>query len=262
VNTLIQLRSGIVQQIWADSQPENLFSAHNQIFLEGLSEIQKWVKCEQQRNANILKFCNTYFKCGTTVFGRPRGVISFVYTIANDDWCDPVFYKRGTLKEVECFRCTCREFTVPEDAVLPALPLGFVRANATADSQWGRAREGMWSLDGDNLVMSPSIQSNEKVVVEWRGIKAAAEWSDDDPISDALDFRKALKLYLQYGHERDYGDPNLAATIHNVGKSGTFDEALADLMWQCNEEMRMHKDEACRRTPTWAQITDDAVPTT
>lgn len=246
MNTLGQLRDSIVRQIWADHAPEGLEEARKQIVLEALSDIQKYVPCEREKQANVIQFCNSWYRCGFTLVPRPKGVIKFVYTIADGDWCNPVFYQQGTRQEIECYFPHCLTLPTSEDATVPVLPMGFKRADASTDSVTGRARRGMWAIDGDNVMIAPWIQSSESVVIEWSGIKGASEWTDEDPVSDAIDFRKAVKLYLQYGHERDYGDQNVALTFHNNQKSGTYDEALSDLMLQCVEETRIRPDDSCK----------------
>lgn len=258
--SLLQLKDSVRADIWASHEAENLITAHNNAFLEALSTIQKEVPCFREHQANVVAFCNSYFKCGLTVVPAPSGVIEFVYTTANDDWCDPVFYHQATLQEVECYRDPCRTYENPENAGEPVLPLGFKKAEATTDSDRGRARQGFYAIYNGWLYLTPWIQSNEKVVIEWNGEKATSAWSDDDPVSDEIDFRKAVKLYVQYAHERDYGDLQRAGAFHNRLNSGTFDEALSDLMRRCHEETRLREDQACRRCPTWAQIEDDAVP--
>jgi len=256
--TLRQLKDSIRHDIWADHEAENLVGPHDRLFLEALGRIQKDVVCEQQRNANVILFCNTFTKCGMTVVPRPRGIIRSVYTIANEDWCDPVIYRRGTMKQVECFSPDCRSFVAPANEGMAKLPLAFKRAEASTDAAEGRARSGMWALQDDQVFISPWIQSNERVVIEWAGVKAASDWTEDDPVSDALDFRDAVKLFVQYGHERDYGDMQAALAFHNPQRTGVYDEALAELIWQCRQEMMQKDDESCRRCPTYAQIKDDA----
>lgn len=260
MQTLSQLRTSVVRQIWADSSPENLVDAHKQIVLEALSDIQKFVPCERTRNANVIRFCNTWYKCGTTIVPRPRGVVRFLYTIETDEdgrqWCSPVFYRQVGRKEFECFAVQLQPSPESTDVSVPTMPLGFRRADESTDADCGRAQHGVWCIDGDNILIAPWIQSTELVVIEWSGIKSAHEWTDDDPVSDAIDFRKAVKLYLQYGHERDYGDQAVALTFHNHQKTGTFDEALADLMLECIEQTRVRADESCRR-PCWCVISED-----
>lgn len=250
MQTLSQLRTSIFSQIWRDNQPENLVDAHKQIVLEALSQIQTNVKCEQDKNANVVKFCNTWFKCGVTVVPRPKGVIKFLYTIADADWCAPVFYRQVGRKEFECYAREVGPVGESEDASVPVMPMGFRRADSSTDDVAGRSSSGMWTIDGDNLLIAPWIHSSESVVIEWNGVKGASQWTDEDPVSDAIDFRKTVKLYLQYGHERDYGDAQTALTFHNHPKTGTFDEALSELMLDCHEQTRVRSDISCYR-PCW-----------
>jgi hypothetical protein len=258
MNTLAQLRTSIVRQVFSDLQPENLVDSHKQIILEALSEIQKFVPCEKSRNANVIKFCNTWYKCGVTIVPRPKGVIRFLYTIDAGDWCAPTFYTQVGREEFECAARGLLPTADSEDASVPVMPLGFKRADASTDAVCGRAMRGIWCIDGDNILISPWIQSTESVVIEWTGAKSASQWTDEDPVSDAIDFRKAVKLYLQYGHERDYGDMAVALTYHNPSKSGTYDEALSDLMLECQEQTRVRADESCK-LPCWCTASGDTL---
>lgn len=257
MNTLGQLKTSIRRQIWADAEAENLVDAHNQIVLEALSDIQKFVPCERSRNANVIKFCNSWYKCGFTIVPRPKGVIRFVYTIDAGDWCSPVFLRQVTRQEIECAYPAWTGME-SEDASVPVMPLGFKRADASTDSVSGRSATGMWCIDGDNLLIAPWIQSTESVVIEWSGAKGASAWTDEDPVSDSVDFRKAVKLYLQYGHERDYGDAAVSLTFHNHQKTGTYDEALSDLMLECHEQTRVRPDESCYK-PYWCLADSDTL---
>ncbi len=254
--TVKQLRDKIRRLIFTTREAENLVEQHNWHFLEALALIQQDVVCEQARNANVIRFCNTHFKCGLTVVPAVRGVIKFLYTIANDDWCDPVIYKQGTLNEVQCFLSQCRTWEEPETPGIK-LPLGFVTADAARDSTLGRSRVGMFAIDGPNLWLSPWIQSTEKAVIEWRGVKTAEDWSDDDPVSEQTDFAKAVKLYMQYAHERDFGDLNKSLRFKNPQHNGEYDDAVSDLIIRCHEETRVREDDVCRRCPTWAQLEDE-----
>lgn len=262
MNTLGQLKTSVRRQVWADSEQENLVDAHNQSILAALSLIQKNVPCERTRNANVIRFCNTWYKCGTTIVPRPRGVVRFIYTIETDDdgrqWCSPVFYRQVGRKEFECFVTRIQPSLESDDASVPTMPLGFKRADDSTDGAAGRSQDGVWCIDGDNILIAPWIQSTELIVIEWTGTKLAHEWTDDDPVSDAIDFRETVRLGLKYHHEHDYGDMQEALLLHNPQKTGTYDEALADLMLECQEQTRVRADEACRR-PCWCVISDETL---
>lgn len=256
--TLLQLKTDIRADIWADSEAENLVAAHDNAFLEALSVIQDEVPCYRDNQANVVDFSDTFFKMGMTVLAKPAGVVDYVYTIAEEDWDDPVFYRPATLKEVQCYRADCREYTTPEVSV--GTQLGFRPATDENDVEQGRARYGLFCIHQGNIYMAPWIQSNEQVVIEWNGKKAASAWEDADPVSDEIDFRKAVKLYVQYAHERDYGDAARARLLHEPRTNGgAFDEALSDLMRRCHSESDVPTDKICGKTPTWAQLADDSI---
>lgn len=243
MKTALQLKTQIRATLWPSGEAENLVAAHNNGFQEAFGEIAKWVKCEQENSIDIIEFCKTFFKCGMTVVAAPRGVIKRVFTIVNDDYCDPVTYRQVDWLEVECKgrEVMGRVGTLPS---LPSsLPLGFVGADAATDSALGRSRSGIWTIHRSNIYLSPWIQSVEKICIEWDGIKT--EWTDADPISEDLDYQKTIRLYAQYFHEYYYGSMPLAQAIHNVTKSGSFDEALADLIWQCEQRTKTRATDKC-----------------
>lgn len=271
--TFLQLRTELNAAIFASGVPENLLddltdgngnaiapAPLTQIYQEALAEIAKWVPCERTRNVNAIKFCNTYYSCGMTVVEAPRGIVNRMYTLASEDgvdnWCDPVFIRPEEWPAAQCAaRNNPWNVGVPENAGQAGLPLGFKRAESSTDVdinavQVGRARTGIYSRHDEKLWVSPWLQSNEKLVYEWTGIKQ--EWKDDDLVNDEQDYRKAVKLYVQYGYARDYGDPADADRIHRRlpdGRyTGTFDEALADLMWECRERTKKQPQVLCDNT--------------
>ena len=243
MTTLEQLSKSVRADIWASHEQEQLVTPHKHAVLEALGIIQKAVECLQADNANVIRFCNTFFKCGVSICDAPRGVIRRVYTIEDDDWCDPVYYRQATIEEVERFRLADRDYEEPSNTGLPTYPKGFKVAEDTTDAEAGRARCGLFAIHKGNIHLAPWIQSSESIVIEWDGIKDFGAWTDADPLDDATDLRMAVKLYVQYAHERDYGDRQAALLFHNPQRTGTFDEALSELMWQCREETRLRKSE-------------------
>lgn len=257
------LKTGIKDQIWVSGVPENLDlplrqggkSALDNLFDEGMNYAQQYVDGERDNNVSVYPFCSTHFKCGMSVFNAPNGIIDRVYTIANDDWCDPVFYSPRDWPEPERWSRNLLTYEVPLNVGFPKLPRGFFFAESTTDAVVGRARTGIYSLFKKQIWLAPWIQSNEKVVVEWRGLKT--EWRDDEPVNEAIEFRTYLKLFIQYAFERDYGDAGEAAKF-----KGLMDDALADLMRQGNIKTRRPVDieYVDWRARTAAELKDDAVP--
>jgi hypothetical protein len=259
VKTVQQLQDEIRQDIWPSGEAENLLIPHDHIFQEAFSEIAKWVEGEQSNNCDVIHPCKTFFKCGMTILTAPRGVIRRVYTVVNGDYCDPVFYSQAPWPEPECWS---RNFMNAQtvDADVARLPLGFRPFDASMDGDFTRSRSGIWTLHQGNIYLAPWIQSNEFVVIEWSGIKE--NWALTDLVNPAQDYKKAVKLYLQYGHARDYGEMAMAERIHNIAKSGTYDEALGDLMYQDRKQLLGEAEMPCasERARFPSELSDDVQP--
>lgn len=239
ITTVSQLKAAILADVYPSGAPENLLTSIGNHFQEAFAEISQWVDCEQQNNANVIKFCNTNYKSGMSVIQAPVGRIVRVFTIANEDFSDPVFYRQTDWPEPEAWARNLYLFPKPLITDARKLPLGFQFSDAANDSAYGRARTGIWSIYKGNLFLAPWIQSNELVVIEWDGIKQL--WSDGDPINPAVKYRQAIKLYVQFAYERDYGTEGRADRFKNRQHSGWFDEALEELMHECREQTKLRR---------------------
>lgn len=251
MKTVKQLQDEIRAQIWPSGEPENLkvspvsgvLSAHDAHFQEAFADISKWCPCEQEGQVNIIEFCKTFFKCGMTIVAAPRGNIRRVIVVVGDDYCDPVTYVQVAWPVPECLGRNISS-RVPEMPV-PDFPLGFASASSATDATCGRARSGVWAIHKGNIYIYPWIQSVEKVLIEWDGIKKI--WAEGDPVNEAQDYRKAVKLYCQFAHERDYGTSQKANEFKfgNPPGSGGYDQALAELIWQCAQENKTRETDPC-----------------
>jgi hypothetical protein len=109
--------------------------------------------------------------------------------------------------------------------------------------------------------LAPWIQSNELVVIEWDGIKEY--WSDGDLVNPEIHYRKAVKLYVQFAYERDFGQLDRAAAFSNNGHMGQYDLALGDLIHECNERTKLRADDSANthleRNRLCDELADDAI---
>ena len=259
--TFLQLKTGIRNDIWPSGEPENLVVGHDNAFQEAAAEIAKWVKCEQTKNANVVQFCQTNYKGGMTVLAAPVGRIYRIFTVANQNFDDPVFYRQTEWPEPESWARNLYLFPGPLVTDSRPLPLGFGYANAVNDSAYGRARTGIWAIHNGNIYIAPWIQSNELVVIEWDGIKE--NWADADLVNPAIKYRQAIKLYVQYAHERDYGTEARADKFKNRQHSGWFDEVLEDLMDECKKQTELREtpgydNGGLERDRLCSELSDDA----
>jgi len=244
MKTVAQLKAEIIAQLWPSGAPENLAtipaggtkSPFDMSFDEAFGEICKWVDGEQQNHTDIIPFCATWYHCGTTVIAKPIGILRRVGTILTGNYCSPVWYRWVEWPAPEWLGLKlAADYGTLITAPDATLALGYAKSAAGTDTDY-RAESGLFAVHRKNIVLAPWIQSVESIVLEWDGIKRT--WADTDLVTDTEDYRKCVKLYFEYLYEYHYGSKATAATIHNPAKTGTFDEALADYMWQDRENTR------------------------
>jgi tartrate-resistant acid phosphatase type 5 len=256
VKTASQLLQDIRTQVWADMEPENLIDIHNEHFQEALAEIAEKVDCERDKNVNIIDFCKTFSKCGMTIVPEPNGVIFRVSTIVKEDFCDPVYYREVPWPLPEFFGkwAMAKMRTIP---VFPkTLDLGYHLSDKAQDTPCGRARVGIWAKHRGNIYLAPWIQSVESVMIEWDGVKD--KWEDEDPVNSSQAYKRAVRLYWQFLHEDNFGDKKMAATINDVSVPsgrGTYNRALADLMYECERKKKVRETAVDPYTPALVRAT-------
>jgi len=256
VKTFLTLKNEVRAQVWGETEPENLrdavvpgvLSAHDQHFQEAMADIAKWVRCEQTNIVDVIKFCNTFFKCGMTVFKMPNGKILRLMTVVEDedgrDYCSAITYREVEWPEPECVGREAIAAVGEMPALEDQLALGFTRATAATDGNC-RSLTGVWAKHRGNIYVAPYIQSTELILIEWDGIKTS--WADEDLVNEEQDYKLAVQLYTQFAHERDYGSPEKAAYYKSGLPMGTggYDKALAELMWTCEEKLKVRETFMC-----------------
>lgn len=219
-----------------------VLSAHDQHFQEAFADIAKFIRCEQTNVVNTIEFCKTEFKCGMTIVPMPNGVVLRVMTVVKtangDNFCSPIIYREVSWPDVECLGRMVMARVGQAPALPSTLPLGFTAADAATDNKCGRARAGIWCKHQGNIYIAPYIQSVEKVVIEWNGIKT--EWADGDPMNEEQDYKLTVQHYCQFAHERDYGSPEKSGYY-----KGLYDHSYAELMWTCENRLQVRETKQC-----------------
>lgn len=238
------LKTELKAIIWPNGVPENLVAAIDKSFEDAFIDIQVFVSCLQKNHTDVFAQCATYFKCGLTVFDKPRGNISRVQTIqtiGTENFCDPVTLEPATMEEIYCWsRKFMDRVTAPANVGMPALPMGFRFADATTDSQWGRALLGKFSWDRSNrMYVAPWIQSYESVIVQWDGLKK--KFSDADLMPDDQQFKRTMRLYVQGEFSRDFERD----WVGQKGFKQDYTDARADMIYDCDKEIRLPQATSC-----------------
>lgn len=261
--TFGELKTAIRSVLWpSPGEARNLREAHDIFFREAMVELGKKVApCLRLNHHTVFDACSTYVHCAKSVMDAPRGIIRRVYTVANDDYCDPVYYRSRTFAELECFaRRASRDWTAPSNMGLDALPSGFKFHESSIDSPCGRARVGVYAIHNRRLYLAPWIQSNEAVIVEWDGWKM--DWADNDQIEDEEwddTVKSAVRAYVKWKHEIYYGcDPAKRLELKRE-----WEMCVADAIHWCDQQTKdrsMEEPISCDRDPTYNEVSDDAAP--
>lgn len=239
--------------IWPEGVPESLAGPIGKSFEAGVTHLQRYVPCLQNRNIDRYAQCATYFQGGKTVFPAPKGRIQRVYTILGKSGEEiyPALFKQVTKDELECDSLKHLSMIYPPlNLANEDLPMGFKYPEKDSDymvdatgakktTKHYRSVIGRWAVEKEKLYVSPWINSDEIVVVEWDGVKNS--FSSDDIITDNVDFKRALRLFVQRETARDFDADYERYRYMTID----FNEALGDLIHECKKENEVRKTFYC-----------------
>jgi len=233
--------------IWPEGVPESLTAPIGKNFEAAVTHLQRYIPCLRSRNINRYPQCSTYYHGGKTVIDAPKGRINKVYTILNEEGEDayPALFRQVSKDELECNSFNLLSLVYPpRNLSSEALPMGFKYPEEDSDykvntkgeklaSKHGRAVVGEWAIERDRIYVAPWINSNEIVVVEWDGIKT--RYSGEDAVIEDVDFKRAVKLFVQREFARDFDNDYERYRYMSVD----FDMAMGDLIHECQKQTEL-----------------------
>lgn len=246
-----ELRGRVIADAFPLGAPENLTSWINTAIQSAVIEVQRSVTCLQQYHDDVYDSCKTFWQCGTTVITKPPGEIRKVYTVetaSGEDWCNPVVLNPVPISELRRWTSSWRTKWSSDFYSAPAsgmnLPRGFDVPNTTSDAVSGRALSGLWAIDApaNRLIIAPWIQSTEKLVVEWSGIKRT--WEDGDLVVEDADYIRLIRLWVELEYARRWMGSNIPIA------QGVYAEALSDMITACE---RSKHASSIRQSPEEAE---------
>lgn len=224
--------STLRSQCWPDGEAKTLRTTHATFFQAAMADIQKYVPQLQAINISTYARCQRLWEDAKTVLGSPpNGHVDRVYTIVNEEWRDKVYYHSANFHTIERWAKRLFEAVTPDNGTVG---YGFRYEDADVDSDIGRARAGAWCFHRGKIFVTPWLQSNEVLVIEWRGIKTTYE--DADQIDDekwSIDVQEAIKYYALWQHEFYFGDRIQARDLKAM-----YDTKLSDLMVEFRERTK------------------------
>jgi len=112
--TLAELKAELRRNLYPTGEADNLVAAHDSMFIEALVDIQTAVACQQVNNITVVPACNTVWKCGRTIFDKPRGKLKRVAVIDKinqttgredadvaNDYCSEIEYRQTRMTDLE-----------------------------------------------------------------------------------------------------------------------------------------------------------------
>lgn len=235
--TFKQLYEAILAQTHPAGLPENLVVPYRKLLIEALIYIQRNVDCFQQNNTQLYPYCSTFWNCRLSLIHLPsKAIVKRLYTVRTSDFCSRIDYSQVSYDQVLCE--SKQTSGAKPELRFPSLPVPTQYPDPALDRSY-RARYGLWALDRERIYLSPYIHSSETVVVEWDGLKRS--WVDADLVDDSQDLARALKLYIQKEMARDYEKDITSYQANTID----FQDALRDLIYDCNEQTRIRRREPC-----------------
>lgn len=198
-----------------------------------------------------------------TITVSVQATASFVAS-ATDDWCSEIEYRQieahnvqnyfARIRRTGCYLDIGAFFALPDIGFnsiparpalatdlglspgLPSLPLGNHYAQTSTDRK-RRSQVGLWAYERGKIYILPWIQSTEKIVIKWDGIKR--EWADDDLIDSDPLLMRAIIEFVRFDHftfyEQDYELADRAQQALIVARQ--------DLWKQCRDETQIRGKE-------------------
>ena len=231
-----------------DGEPENLVKQHRDDLVGCLIYIQEHCKFYQTGNTSVFPFCSTYFHCGATVVEQPRGRIQRIYTLPLEAACCPIYYDQ--MRDYDDFtnwlQAVRTAYTDPTTTGLPPLPHGFRYANESTDKGY-RYNWGRFVLHNNRIYVGNRIESSERLVVEFDGVKR--KWANEDlmPLSgkseededEGIELQELALHWVLWKHYMLYErNPQDSMLSHQQ-----FKDAYAEVCWRRDREMEAKERE-------------------
>jgi len=254
-----------------DGIAENLVSLQRSWTIDALIDLQTKVPCLQQLHTDYLCASSSFYSCGASIFEAPRGFIRSLSTmVPGDRCCVEIPYTPVSKNDLDCMLENQKAFSFcsstelhPYTAYLqdgvyvpfPETPLyctDYVGAGDTSLDKSSRAIEGFFTIDRGQIWVTPQIQSDELVKLDWDGRKV--DWADTDIMDDEIFNREVQECVEMFVRSRvasvsdcDYTRAILFSN-ENMAKPGMYQVRRADLIHWCEKTRRPPNRNHCYDT--------------
>lgn len=226
----------VVERAFPEGEPENLIKPHRQDIVSRLVRLQEACPLYREQHVDVYPHCSTFFWCGATVIDSPPGKIKRLYTLPEEQECCAVFYDYVASydKFVDWLFATRPNYVLPDNS-LRLDHIGFSYANKSQDKGI-RYSFGKYTINSGKIYIGHRIESTERIIVEWSGVKR--KWKDTDLVGLSIfneDNNEIDELIIMVA---DYVLGNhLVTYMPTMAEHGMLllyksDSELAELIWK------------------------------
>lgn len=239
--------ANITQTIFPEGEPENLLANHRRYIIDSLIDLQQKVPCLRTQHRDRHSMADTYLDCAASVLSAPRGFISQIYAVTQDNCCAKRHFQpidHDEMRQLLADNQNCGTLLDPtyyyyvEDygyLDYPAYGCLYYGDSSGATDTAYRPGTSFVSLHNGLLYLFPWLQSNEVLVVEWDGIKRS--WKDIDEVTWDREVQDAAEHFLSFKSAlREDCDPQKLQL-----ERGLYDQLVAKQIWQCRKERRIER---------------------
>ena len=240
-NTFGLFLDEVKERVFPEDEAENLIANHRAYAVDGLIDLQQKIRSLRQSHKDKIPQVDTYLECNATVYDAPRGFIKRV-SVEKDSTCcgpvdcTPIAYEvmRCILKDNETCGDIAEPYTMYEvgDDYISYPDYGCLYY---ADSTGGTDRSNrpcnrVVAIHEGLLYVYPHLQSDELLVIEWKGIKRS--WKDTDEVAFDREIADALEHYVEakVARREDCDAQKMQVAI------AMYDALVAKLIWQERNE--------------------------
>jgi len=230
VQTFSELARTVLEQAFPEDIAPNLQTVYKKRLLDGLINIQRYVPQLQKRQYALYPFASTFYRQGMTVINKPAGRVRRLGAFCSRKLDDLVYYDACVREDIDRLTQQRARYQTYPDAVQEAFPV--FAASTETDKDW-RAERGLFCIDDKSILVVPHIESNERLMVEWQGLKD--EYEDTDAVDFAEYQSRALDVLVLY-LQKEAALRDTRSTSDYVALTQRYREALADLKIDAKED--------------------------
>lgn len=239
--------SDISRTIFPEGEAENLVANHRKYITDALIDLQQKVPCLRTQHRDRISMADTFTECNASVYSAPRGFISQIYAVTQDNCCAKRYFQPVDWDEMEQMlkdNRNCGTLIEPtyyyySDAYgytdYPEYGCLYYGDSSGATDLTFRPNTSFSAMKDGQLYLFPWLQSNEVLVVEWDGIKRS--WKDTDEVLFDREVQDAVEHFLD---RRSATREDCDLQRIQLAQAD-YDTLVAKQIWQCRRERRIER---------------------